>query len=270
MANRPAALGVVVLCVLALGVAAAGLPALSPEPVADTGVPESENTSVGTVTPVTDGADDPTPSGASNASNDGPLPAFRGVVDRALGGLPAGFSDSGGSESGADSGPASLLRVPGAVVGVVGLALVAAVLTLRSVSGSVEESVEEEGDDDPAESEAAVAAAASRAADAIDDDVAVENAVYRAWYEMTAALEVPNPEAATPGEFAAAARDAGLDPAAVADLTSVFEVVRYGEEPAGEYEDRALAALRQVASDADIDASAVTDRAADSDGGDAE
>jgi len=69
---------------------------------------------------------------------------------------------------------------------------------------------------------------------------------------MTAALDVADPETATPGEFADAARTAGLDPDAVADLTTVFEAVRYGDEPAANHEDRALAALRRIERDAGV------------------
>lgn len=74
--------------------------------------------------------------------------------------------------------------------------------------------------------------AAGRAADRLlaDTDAAVTNEVYRAWREMTRVLDVSRPASSTPQEFAAAAIDAGLDPADVETLTDLFERVRYGDE----------------------------------------
>ncbi|MFB6111613.1 MAG: DUF4129 domain-containing protein [Halobacteriaceae archaeon] len=94
-----------------------------------------------------------------------------------------------------------------------------------------------------------VASAAGRAAERLlaDADADVENEVYRAWQEMTELVPIDDPEASTPGEFAAAARRAGLPPADVATLTELFEAVRYGERPVTEARRTAVAeALQRV------------------------
>jgi len=92
----------------------------------------------------------------------------------------------------------------------------------------------------------AVAAAAGRAADELDEST-LENAVYRAWREMTDALDVPDPETTTPAEFEDVAVDAGLDREDVRTLTDLFREVRYGgADPTPEREQRAREALRRV------------------------
>ena len=60
----------------------------------------------------------------------------------------------------------------------------------------------------------------------VADDVPLTNDVYRAWRSM--ADRLGGDRALTPGEYAAAAREAGLDPDAVATLTDLFREVRYG------------------------------------------
>jgi len=93
----------------------------------------------------------------------------------------------------------------------------------------------------------AVADAAGRAADRLDAADDLENAVYRSWHEMTAHLDVERPDASTPAEFADAAVDAGMDRDDVAELTRLFEAVRYGDAPAtAERAERATAALRRI------------------------
>jgi len=145
--------------------------------------------------------------------------------------------DGGGSES---SGP------PVALLGAVGLALALAAAAVayatRSVDDSTDFDTSGETDSEP------IADAAARAADAIVESQGPErwNAVYEAWDEMAAAVDVSDPATATPGEFADAAVATGADPDAVADLTAVFEAVRYGAEPPDEYEDRAVDALRRI------------------------
>ena len=67
-------------------------------------------------------------------------------------------------------------------------------------------------------------------------------------YEQT---ETADPEISqelpTPGEFAAAAVDAGIDREDVVELTGLFERVRYGSEAAtADREARALDALRRI------------------------
>ncbi len=92
-----------------------------------------------------------------------------------------------------------------------------------------------------------IGAAAGAAADRIDADADVSNEVFRAWREMTRHLRVDRPAASTPAEFADAAVDAGMDPDDVAELTDLFEAVRYGGQTAtDERARRARAALRRI------------------------
>jgi len=93
---------------------------------------------------------------------------------------------------------------------------------------------------------AAVAQTAGEAAARIESADG-DNEVYRAWREMTEALDVDRPASATPAEFATAAVAAGVAEEPVAELTEVFEQVRYGgADPTDERERRAAAALRQI------------------------
>lgn len=151
------------------------------------------------------------------------------------------FALTGGGGGG---GP-SAVSLP--LVGVLALALVVAVALL----------VVSTGDDAPAPASApaepdparmsAIGRAAGRAADRIEGDAAPDNAVYQAWKEMTDLLDVPNPAASTPAEFAAAAVDAGMDSEDVAELTALFEAVRYGAaEPTADREARAVDSLRRI------------------------
>lgn len=127
---------------------------------------------------------------------------------------------------------------PEAVLGAVGLVLVgtAAVLIRASGDQTVSEvdqtaAASDEGDLLTARD---LALAAGRAADRLEaQDAAVENEVYRAWWDLTSRLSVAEPDTATPGEFADAAVAAGLDERDVAELTRLFEEVRYGERDAG-------------------------------------
>jgi hypothetical protein len=89
--------------------------------------------------------------------------------------------------------------------------------------------------------------AAGEAADRIDQSGDADNEVYRAWREMTEHIEVDRPESSTPGEFAAAAIETGMEPGDVEALTDVFEEVRYGGlPPTSEAESRAIDALRGI------------------------
>jgi len=256
MANRIATLAIVALCVLALGLTAAGLPALSPEPVAEGGEVESDNATLGSSGdgPGWDDNETYRMSGQTgNGSENGS--GIAGLIPGASDMLPGALSPDETADTGGESRSSqpSLLGVSSTVLGVVTLALAAAVLTLRSVSGSADETADESEFDSEGEGSPEAVAAAGRAADAVadadGDPSDLSNAVYRAWYEMTAALDVSNPDAATPGEFATAARSAGLDSDAVGDLTTVFEAVRYGDDPVADHEDRALAALRRIERD---------------------
>ncbi|WP_101295628.1 DUF4129 domain-containing protein [Halegenticoccus soli] len=94
---------------------------------------------------------------------------------------------------------------------------------------------------------AAIGRAAGEAADRIEGDADVENEVYRAWAEMTASIDVAHPRSSTPGEFASAAVEAGMDREDVDELTALFESVRYGgAEPTEARERRAVRALRRI------------------------
>jgi len=137
------------------------------------------------------------------------------------------------------------------------LVAVAALLGLGALAVAVARTPEDADDpDDP--TAAAVDAdehedvedlrtAAGRAADRIERAAAVDNEIYRAWVEMTEHLDVEHPESSTPREFEAAAVDAGIDADVVAELTGLFERVRYGDEPPTEAtEARAVDALRSM------------------------
>jgi hypothetical protein len=132
----------------------------------------------------------------------------------------------------------------------VGVVLVGAVgMLYRSLN---EEEVvipeEDEAEEDPELSE--FAQAAGRAADRIEEhNAAVDNAVYRAWVEMTGLLNVDQPEMYTPGEFADAAIALGMGETDVRELTRLFNEVRYGGMDADVREDRAVEILRNIESE---------------------
>ena len=102
--------------------------------------------------------------------------------------------------------------------------------------------------DEDAETLAAIGRSAGRAADRLGTgDAALDNEVYRAWKEMTDHLDLENHGARTPGEFRAAALDAGMTARDVDALTSLFEAVRYGgARVTDEREERAAEALRRI------------------------
>jgi hypothetical protein len=92
-----------------------------------------------------------------------------------------------------------------------------------------------------------VGAAAGRAAEELSAEESFENAVYEAWTRMARSLSVEDPETTTPGEFADHAVAAGLDRADVAELTRLFEGVRYGQTPVtADRRERAQAALERI------------------------
>ena len=98
---------------------------------------------------------------------------------------------------------------------------------------------------------AGIADAAGRAVDRITegDPDALDNEIYRAWLEMTRLLDVDRPATCTPGEFADAAVDAGLERQHVEGLTGLFEEVRYGgAESTRIREDRAVQTLERIES----------------------
>lgn len=159
---------------------------------------------------------------------------------------PVGESDRstpvGAEPGGTAGGPLSVTET------VVLLALVVlggALVVARLTEG---ESVEESGASSPDGDAAAVGEAAGRAAEELDETT-LSNAVYRAFHEMTEALDVDDPETTTPAEFADAAVGAGLDEDDVTALTDLFREVRYGDAPATEArEERAREVLRRIES----------------------
>jgi len=164
------------------------------------------------------------------------------------GGGPGGFGGGGGGPGG--GGPLGALQVsPVAAVAVFGLVLAAVADVLYRASGDQTVTAlgeDDEGERDPADV-ADLAAAAGEAADRIEQyDEDVDNAVYRAWWEMTSMLAMPNPDSATPGQFADAAVDLGMDECDVERLTELFEEVRYGRRDAASREERALDVLRNI------------------------
>lgn len=132
---------------------------------------------------------------------------------------------------------------------VVALVVVALVVVLVRTTGDHDppsEEVEDRTEDDEVVL-ADVGHAAGDAADRIESGPSFENEVYRAWREMTSHLDVAHPRTSTPGEFARAATEAGMEPAHVAALTDLFREVRYGgAEPTAEREERAIDALRRI------------------------
>lgn len=159
------------------------------------------------------------------------------------------FSLPGGGSGGTGDLTTRVVTDPSvALAAVLGVAvLVAAAVLVRATDDSeVEPGREPAEEESPSPGAAAVGRAAGRAADRIENDAAVDNAVFRAWREMTDDLDVPR-GTTTPGEFADAAVDAGMDPADVRELTGLFEAVRYGGQAAdAERERRAVAALRRI------------------------
>lgn len=164
----------------------------------------------------------------------GDLPATRA----GSGGLSGGGSGNAGDVETAPSPPILLLLVGLALAGVA-LAFLRGRTDddgeVRTVTGTSSESA------------AAVGRTAGRAADRLEGEADADNEIYRAWREMTEWLDVPHPEASTPGEFADAAVEAGLGREDVRELTRLFEDVRYGDvPPSDEHERRALAVFRRI------------------------
>lgn len=151
----------------------------------------------------------------------------------------------GGSELLSPSVPTALIALF-AVVLVVG-----AVIALRNRGDEREESDESRESEAESDDQGAVANIGQTAGEAAtritETDATPENAIYRAWYEMTRHLDIADPATTTPGQFESAAHDAGMNPSDVADLTTQFESVRYGDESlSDDRTDRAVSALRRI------------------------
>lgn len=153
----------------------------------------------------------------------------------------------GGSAAGDESGTVPATAPPTAMLALVALVLVGAVALVVRASGDDVSVPDPDASSSGPTDVAAVGRAAGRAADRLEGDEPVENEVYRAWREMTRHLEVPNPGASTPTEFADSAVAAGMAREDVEALTDLFEEVRYGaHEATTEREERAVAALRRL------------------------
>ncbi|SDX59070.1 DUF4129 domain-containing protein [Halobellus clavatus] len=159
---------------------------------------------------------------------------------------------SGGGAFGLGGSDGGTVATPTAVFGLaLFVALVAAVVLLVASTGDAitQDDETEESESTPPADVREVGRAAGAAADRLEGDADVGNEVYRAWVEMTAHLDVERPASSTPGEFAAAAVDAGMDPDDVDELTHLFEAVRYGDEGVTDARaERAVAALRRIES----------------------
>jgi hypothetical protein len=162
---------------------------------------------------------------------------------------PTPETPSSGAEAGEPSAPSTPAAggEPGAlptpvVLGLLGLLVVGGALAVTRFSRDVRDEQEAVEPDDST----AVAEAAGRAADELAKTT-LSNAVFRAWQEMTDALDVDDPGTMTPAEFEEIAVEAGLDREDVATLTDLFREVRYGDAPAtAEREERARTALRHI------------------------
>lgn len=181
-----------------------------------------------------------------------------GTFDYPLGMLddaPENMSPIGGEGGGEGTDPEGDFRWEPivAILGLFGLAILAAVVISAGRSGTgITPSAShrrEEDDADPSDTrmQTEIGEAAGRAADRIEDAEGYQNEVYRAWSEMTALLDLPNTESATPGDFAREAIERGMRKEDVRDLTRLFEQVRYGNRPATEErEEAAVSLLRRI------------------------
>ena len=78
-------------------------------------------------------------------------------------------------------------------------------------------------------------------------DTDSENDVYVSWSRMIERAGIDDIRTKTPSEIADEAKEAGLNPEAVDELTDVFEEVRYGEgEPTREQKERAKRAFERI------------------------
>jgi hypothetical protein len=165
------------------------------------------------------------------------------------------IGDEGATESGSGDGSGETvvpsLSLPSlAVVVLLALGLAAIAIGGWSLVRATEED-EQSRSPSPTPAEEALGAVAGETADDLDAEptaeLGLENAIYRAWAEMTAELPVDHPEASTPAEFERAAIEAGLDAEDVAELTALFETVRYGDvAPTAQREQQAIALLRRI------------------------
>ncbi|MFC7142694.1 DUF4129 domain-containing protein [Halosimplex aquaticum] len=174
---------------------------------------------------------------------------FLGTDCASVGGPGLGDGGRGAIANGTQSPIASMDIPPAAILGIFGIVLVATAAVLMRASGDQDiTTMEPEADDEDTGADVMdLAAAAGRAADRLEEHNAdVDNEVYRAWWEMTSMLDVPNPDSATPGEFAQAAIEVGLGEDDVRELTRLFEEVRYGKRDAESREQLAIDVFRNI------------------------
>lgn len=146
------------------------------------------------------------------------------------------------------------------LLGILGLVLVAMAAVILRATGDQTINVEEDEEDAGQTDVSDLAAAAGAAADRLERHNAdVNNEVYRAWWEMTRLLDVTNPGSSTPGEFAEAAIDLGISEDDIANLTRLFEEVRYGDRDPEGREERAIEAFRNIEEEYGRDTAATTE-----------
>lgn len=159
---------------------------------------------------------------------------FHGIVSDVIG-------TTGGSAGGIPIPPEYLVFAALGVVAVAALAMAVVVREPATVKPEIDRH------EAPTVNAAAFAGAAGRAADRIEAaNAPVDNAVYRAWLEMTRLLQLTDAETTTPREFANRAVEVGLAKSDVEELTALFTEVRYGGQAAELREGRAVEILRTV------------------------
>ena len=147
---------------------------------------------------------------------------------------------NGGTELPVPESPIIVALVFGGII----LLAVVMLVTMTREDEHVEALEEEEIPDIDA---ADFARAAGAAADRIEEaNVPVDNAVYRAWLQLTGLLHIDNPETAAPRTFAETAIEVGLAEDDVWELTALFNEVRYGGKDPDTREERALETLRTI------------------------
>ena len=157
------------------------------------------------------------------------------------------FMSGSDAISGSPDGIFAAPPIPPALIAILfGGIMIAAVVLLFTMSGE-EETYEPIEEEEPMPDAADFARAAGLAADRIEKaNVAVDNAVYRAWLEMTDLLSIENPKTTAPMDFAEAAIEVGLGREDVYELTQLFTEVRYGGKDAENREERAIEVLRNI------------------------
>ncbi|MFC6976797.1 DUF4129 domain-containing protein [Halomicroarcula sp. GCM10025709] len=150
--------------------------------------------------------------------------------------------------SGAPGGGGTGAGLPAVLVAALAAAVALALLAIGFVAVRGEPATRPEPTPTDSSSElTAVGEAAGRAATRIDGTDSLDNAVYRAWRDMTQLLDLRAPASSTPREFQRAAIDAGMEPDDVRALTALFRQVRYGDEaPSAEDERQAIDLLRSI------------------------